>query len=123
MGLGAIFTGTNSMLAAIGARTHEIGILKAIGYRPLPIFLSFLGEAVLLGLLGGLLGCVLVLPFQGAETGTMNETFSEVTFAFRTTPFVMVTAVSFAMLLGLVGGLFPASRASAITSTQALRRG
>lgn len=123
MGLGAIFTGTNSMLAAIGARTHEIGILKAIGYRPLPIFLSFLGEAVLLGLLGGLLGCVLVLPFQGAETGTMNETFSEVTFAFRTTPFVMVTAVSFAMLLGLVGGLFPAWRASAMTPTQALRRG
>lgn len=122
MGLGAIFTGTNSMLAAIGARTHEIGILKAIGYRPLPIFLSFLGEAVLLGLLGGLLGCLLVLPFQGAETGTMNETFSEVTFAFRTTPFVMVTAVSFAMALGLVGGLFPAWRASAMTPTQALRR-
>lgn len=123
MGLGAIFTGTNSMLAAIGARTHEIGILKAIGYRPLPIFLSFLGEAVLLGLLGGLLGCLLVLPFQGAETGTMNQTFSEVTFAFRTTPFVMLTAVSFAMALGLVGGLFPAWRAAAMTPTQALRRG
>jgi ABC-type lipoprotein release transport system permease subunit len=122
MGLGAIFTGTNSMLAAIGARTHEIGILKAIGYRPVPIFLSFLGEAVLLGLLGGLLGCLLVLPFQGAETGTMNETFSEVTFAFRTTPFVMVNAVTFAMLLGLVGGLFPAWRAAQMTPTQALRR-
>lgn len=122
MGLGAIFTGTNSMLAAIGARTHEIGILKAIGYRPVPIFVSFLGEAVLLGLLGGLLGCLLVLPFQGAETGTMNETFSEVTFAFRTTPFVMVTAVAFAMLLGLVGGLFPAWRAAQMTPTQALRR-
>jgi ABC-type antimicrobial peptide transport system permease subunit len=122
MGLGAIFTGTNSMLAAIGARTHEIGILKAIGYRPVPIFLSFLGEAVLLGLLGGLLGCLLVLPFQGAETGTMNETFSEVTFAFRTTPFVMIVAVTFAMALGLVGGLFPAWRAAQMTPTQALRR-
>lgn len=123
MGLGAIFTGTNSMLAAIGARTHEIGILKAIGYRPFPIFVSFLGEAVLLGLLGGLLGCLLVLPFQGAETGTMNETFSEVTFAFRTTPFVMLVAVTFAMALGLVGGLFPAWRAAQMTPTQALRRG
>lgn len=119
MGLGAIFTGTNSMLAAIGARTHEIGILKAIGYRPFPIFVSFLGEAVLLGLLG----CLLVLPFQGAETGTMNETFSEVTFAFRTTPFVMLVAVTFAMALGLVGGLFPAWRAAQMTPTQALRRG
>lgn len=123
MGLGAIFTGTNSMLAAIGARTHEIGILKAIGYRPLPIFVSFLGEAVLLGLLGGLLGCILVLPFQGAETGTMNETFSEVTFAFRTTPFVLLVAATFAMALGLVGGLFPAWRAAQMTPTQALRRG
>ena len=123
MGLGAIFTGTNSMLAAIGARTHEIGILKAVGYRPFPIFLSFLGEAVLLGLLGGLLGCLLVLPFQGAETGTMNETFSEVTFAFRTTPLVLVIAVTFAMVLGLVGGLFPAWRAAQMTPTQALRRG
>ena len=122
MGLGAIFTGTNSMLAAIGARTHEIGILKAVGYRPLPIFVSVLGEAVLLGLLGGLLGCLLVLPFQGAETGTMNETFSEVTFAFRTTPFVMLVAITFAMLLGLVGGLFPAWRAAQMTPTQALRR-
>ncbi|MFN7590245.1 MAG: ABC transporter permease [Planctomycetota bacterium] len=122
MGLGAIFTGTNSMLAAIGARTHEIGILQAVGYRPLPIFVSFLGEAVLLGLLGGLLGCLLVLPFQGAETGTMNETFSEVTFAFRTTPFVMLVAITFAMLLGLVGGLFPAWRAAQMTPTQALRR-
>ena len=122
MGLGAIFTGTNSMLAAIGARTHEIGILKAVGYRPFPIFLSFLGEAVLLGLLGGLLGCLLVLPFQGAETGTMNETFSEVTFAVRTTPFVMLVAITFAMLLGLVGGLFPAWRAAQMTPTQALRR-
>ena len=122
MGLGAIFTGTNSMLAAIGARTHEIGILKAVGYRPFPIFVSFLGEAVLLGLLGGLLGCLLVLPFQGAETGTMNETFSEVTFAFRTTPFVMLVAITFAMLLGLVGGLFPAWRAAQMTPTQALRR-
>lgn len=122
MGLGAIFTGTNSMLAAIGARTHEIGILKAVGYRPFPIFVSFLGEAVLLGLLGGLLGGLLVLPFQGAETGTMNETFSEVTFAFRTTPFVMLVAITFAMLLGLVGGLFPAWRAAQMTPTQALRR-
>lgn len=123
MGIGAIFTGTNSMLAAVGARTHEIGILKAVGYRPFAIFVSFLGEAVLLGLLGGVVGCLMVLPFQGAETGTMNSTFSEVTFAFRTTPSAMVSSIVFAALLGLVGGLFPALRASRMTPTQALRRG
>lgn len=123
MGIAAVFTGTNSMLAAIGARTHEIGILKALGYRPIAIFAAFLGEAVLLGLLGGVVGCLLVLPFQGAETGTMNQTFSEVTFAFRTTPTVLLASVSFAAVLGLVGGLFPAWRAARLTPTQALRRG
>ena len=122
MGIAAIFTGTNSMLSAIGARTHEIGILKAIGYRPFSIFLSFLGEAILLGVLGGVVGCLLVLPFQGAETGTMNQTFSEVVFAFRTTPGVMVTSVTFAALLGFIGGLWPALRAARMTPTQALRR-
>jgi putative ABC transport system permease protein len=123
MGIGAIFTGTNSMLAAIGARTHEIGILKAIGYRPVAIFLSFMGEALLLGVMGGVMGCIMVLPFQGAETGTMNSTFSEVTFAFRTTPTAMTYSIVFAAILGVVGGLLPAFRASRMTPTQALRRG
>jgi putative ABC transport system permease protein len=123
MGIAAVFTGTNSMLAAIGARTHEIGILKAIGYTPWAIFVAFLGEAIVLGVLGGVVGCLLVLPFQGAETGTMNQTFSEVTFAFRTTLPVMGTSIAFAAALGLVGGLFPAWRAARMTPTQALRRG
>lgn len=123
MGIAAVFTGINSMLAAIGARMHEIGILKAIGYRPFAIFVSFLGEAILLGLLGGIIGCLLVLPFQGAETGTMNQTFSEVVFAFRTTPLVLMVSIVFAGVLGLVGGVLPALRAARMTPTQALRRG
>ena len=123
MGIGAIFTGTNSMLATIGARTHEIGILKAVGYKPHAIFLSFVGESLLLGILGGVVGCLIVLPFQGAETGTMNSTFSEVTFAFRTTPAAMLESIGFAAGLGIIGGLLPAWRASRMTPTQALRRG
>lgn len=123
MGIAAMFTGTNSMLAAIASRTHEIGILKALGFRPLPIFVSFLGEAILLGLCGGVVGCLLVLPFQGAETGTMNQTFSEVTFAFRTTPAVIVQSIVFAGLLGLCGGAYPALRAARMAPTRALRRG
>lgn len=122
MGIAAVFTGTNAMLAAISSRTHEIGILQAVGYRPFAVFASFLLEAALLGLLGGLFGCALVLPFQGMETGTMNQTFSEVTFAFRTTPVVLLTAISFAMGLGIVGGAFPALRAARMLPTQALRR-
>ncbi|MBK8098458.1 MAG: ABC transporter permease [Planctomycetes bacterium] len=123
MGIAAVFTGTNAMLAAISSRTHEIGILKALGFRPFAIFLAFQFEALLLGLLGGVLGCLAVLPLQGVETGTMNQTFSEVTFAFRTTPAVMLNAVAFAAVLGLIGGAGPARRAAKMMPTTALRRG
>ena len=123
MGLAAIFTGTNSMLSALSSRTQEIGILLSIGYRGVAIFFAFLLEAILLGLLGGLLGCVLVLPLNFFETGTTNfDTFTETTFRFQTTPFVLTAAVVFAMLLGLVGGTIPAWRASRLRPVEALRR-
>ena len=123
MGIAAIFTATNTMLAALAARTHEIGILKSIGFRPVPIFLSFLFEALLLGLLGGLVGCLFALPLNGVETGTTNsQTFTEVAFAFRVTPRVLTTAVIFALLLGLIGGAWPAWRAACMRPTEALRR-
>ncbi len=122
MGLAAIFTGTNTMLSALSARTHEIGILLAIGFRPLAIFVAFLLEAVFLGLLGGLLGCALTLPLNGIQTGTTNwQTFTEIAFAFRVTPYVLLTSVCFAVVLGLVGGLWPAWRAAHLEPTEALR--
>ncbi|GAB4164327.1 MAG: ABC transporter permease [Planctomycetota bacterium] len=124
MGIGAVFTGTNAMLSSIGARTHEVGILLATGFRPFSIFLSFLFEALVLGLLGGLAGCLLVLPLNGMRTGTMNfATFTEIAFAFRTTTGVLICAVSFAMVLGIVGGAIPAWRAARMMPTRALRRG
>jgi ABC-type antimicrobial peptide transport system permease subunit len=124
MGIAAVLTGTNAMLAAVSARTHEVGILLATGFRPLAIFASFLFEAALLGMLGGIVGVLLVLPLNGMRTGTTNfATFTEVTFSFRTTPFAMCVAVGFAVLLGLLGGAVPAWRAARLTPTQALRRG
>ena len=123
MGLAAIFSATNTMLSAVAARTAEIGILLSMGFRRFPIFVSFLLESLLLGLLGGLAGCLMALPFNGIETGTMNfQTFSELQFAFRVTPTVLVTAVTFAVLLGLLGGALPAWRASRMAPTEALRR-
>jgi putative ABC transport system permease protein len=123
MGTAAVFTATNTMLSAVAARTHEIGILLALGYRPFPIFLSFLFESLVLGLLGGLVGCLLTLPFNGIQAGTMNfQTFTEMAFAFMVTPAVLVTAVSFSLVLGLVGGAWPAWRAARMSPTQAMRR-
>jgi putative ABC transport system permease protein len=123
MGIAAVFTATNTMLAALATRVHEIGILRAIGYRPLPIFASFLLEAALLGLLGGLVGSMITLPLHGVETGTSNfQTFTEVAFAFRITPTVLLTAALYSLVLGLLGGAWPAWRAARMTPTQALRR-
>jgi len=123
MGTAAVFTGTNTMLSAISARQHEIGILISIGFRPLPIFLSFMLEALLLGLAGGVAGCLLALPLNGVETGTTNfQTFTEVAFAFRVTPTVLGTAVAFAVALGLLGGAWPAFQAARMRPTEALRR-
>ena len=123
MGIAAVFTATNTMLSAIATRSREIGILLAIGYRPFPIFLSFMFEAVLLGLIGGAVGCVLALPFNGIKTGTMNfQTFTEMTFAFRVTPLILGMAVAFSLLLGVLGGAWPAWRAARMSPTSAMRR-
>ena len=123
MGIAAVFTATNTMLSALASRTHEIGILLSVGYRPVPIFLSFLAEATLLGVLGGLVGSLITLPLHGVETGTTNfNTFTEVAFAFRITPSVLLTAAAFSLVLGILGGAWPAWRAARMTPTDALRR-
>lgn len=123
MGLAAVFTAANTMLAALASRTHEIGVLLSIGFRPFPIFLSFLAEAVVLGLLGGLVGVAAILPISGIETGTTNfQTFTEVAFAFRVTPEVLLTAIGFALALGLVAGAGPAWRAAHMDPVDAMRR-
>jgi putative ABC transport system permease protein len=123
MGLAAVFTATNTMLSALAARTNEIGILLAVGYRPVPIFVSFLFEALVLGLLGGMAGCIMALPFNGVRAGTMNfQTFTEMSFAFRVTPLVLGVAIAFSLLLGLLGGALPAWRAARLKPTDSLRK-
>ena len=123
MGVAAVFTATNTMLAALAARTNEIGILLSLGFRPFAIFVSFMFEALLLGLIGGAIGCLLALPLNGVDTGTTNfQTFTEVAFAFKITPFVLITAVLFSLVLGLLGGAWPALRAATMPPTHAMRR-
>lgn len=123
MGIAAVFTGTNTMLAALASRTHEIGILLAIGFRPFSVFVAFLFESMLLALVGGVVGCLMALPLNGMRTGTTNfQTFTEIAFAFRITPTVLLLAVSFSLILGVLGGAVPAIMASRLRPTQALRR-
>jgi putative ABC transport system permease protein len=123
MGAGAIFTGLNAMYSSIAARGREVGILMSVGFRPFAIFVSFLLESGLIGLFGGIVGVLLVLPIDGLRTGTTNfQTFSEVAFSFRITPGVILRGLVTAIALGLIGGAFPAWRAARMEVTEALRR-
>ena len=123
MGTAAVLGAVNTMLASLGARTREVGILMSIGYRGFPIFLSFLLEAACIGALGGALGCLLVIPLNGLETSTTNwNTFTEAAFAFRVTPALLARSVFLAVILGLLGGAVPAWRASRMLPPEALRR-
>jgi putative ABC transport system permease protein len=120
--MGAMFAAANTMYAAVANRSREIGTLRAIGFRRRSILASFLLESVLLCVMGGLLGCALTLPFNGLSTGTANfATFSEITFAFRFGPTVLLRGVLMALVMGLLGGLFPAIRAVRLNIVSALR--
>lgn len=123
MGTAAVLGAVNTMLASLGARTREVGILMSIGYRGFPVFLSFLLEAAFIGVLGGVIGCMIVIPLNGIETSTTNwNTFTESAFAFRVTPGLLGRSVFLAVVLGLLGGAVPAWRASRMLPTEALRR-
>ncbi|MFO1050897.1 MAG: ABC transporter permease [Planctomycetota bacterium] len=122
MGTGAVFGATNTMLASVAMRTHEIGTLLAIGFRPRAVYLGFLVEASALALCGGVLGVALGWQCNGIATGTTNwTTFTEQSFAFRVTPDVVVQALLLALLIGVVGGALPARRAARLPPSAALR--
>lgn len=122
MSASAVVGSMNTMLAAVSGRTHEIGVLLAIGYSRRAIFLTFLMESALLGLVGGVVGVLLALPFHGQETGMMNfDTFTDTTFAFRLSPGLVATSVGLAFVLGLIGGALPAWRAARLKPVEALR--
>ena len=124
MAIGASFAVMNTMYAAVARRSREIGVLRVLGFQPASILLSFLGESVLLALLGGLVGCLLALPIHGLTTGTMNfRTFSDISFAFRITPDLLLTGLGFSLAMGALGGFLPARLASRQPMVETLREG
>ena len=113
MSVGSSFAAMNTMYAAVARRSAEIGTLRVLGFSRRSILTAFLLESILLSLIGGVLGCVLVLPLNGLETGIGSfVTFSEITFSFAITPQVMITGVMFALIMGVVGGILPAAAAA-----------
>ena len=124
MGLGAIFGAVNTMYSAVANRTREIATLRALGFGSSPVVVSVMVEAVCLSLVGGLVGGVLAwAAFDGFQTATMNsQSFSQVAFAFEVSPALLSRGMFFALIMGLLGGFFPAVRAARMPVVTALRQ-
>ena len=122
MGIGAVFGALNTMYSAVSERSREIATLRALGFGAGSVVFSFTLEALLISFIGGVVGCVVVLPLNGLTTGAMNwQTFSHLAFAFRITPPLLVQGIIFALVMGLIGGLPPAIRAARRPVAPALR--
>lgn len=113
LALGSSFAAMNTMYTAVARRSAEIGTLRVLGFSRPAVLLSFLAESLLLSLIGGVLGCLLVLPLNGygSSIGSLVS-FSEIAFQFRTTPDRMLLALLFAMTMGALGGMMPAASAA-----------
>jgi len=123
MGIGAVFGAILTMYTAVATRAREIATLRALGFDTTSVLISVLIESLGLGAIGGIIGAaVAYLAFNGYQTSTMNfQTFTQVAFAFRVTPELLGTGLFYALVMGLVGGLLPAIRASRLPIASALR--
>ena len=122
MAIGAIFGALNTMYSAVSERGREIATMRALGFGGPAVVFSFLIEALLIAFVGGVIGCVAVLRLNGLTTSTINwQTFSNLAFAFRITPGLLLSGLIFALAMGLIGGLLPAISAARRPIAVALR--
>src|ERR1700674_3992278 len=122
MAIGAVFGALNTMYSAVSERGREIATMRALGFGAAAVVISFLIEALLISFVGGAIACLAVLPLNGLTTSTMNfQTFSNLAFAFKITPELLVKGIVFALTMGLIGGLLPAVRAATGPVATALR--
>jgi putative ABC transport system permease protein len=120
--LGAIIGAMITMYSSVANRTAEIGTMRALGFQKMNILGSFLIEALLLGLLGGVTGLFAASFLQFFTVSTLNfQTFSELAFSFTMTTGIVTKAMAFALIMGFVGGVLPASRAARMNIVEALR--
>ena len=123
MGIGAVFGAILTMYTAVSTRSREIATLRALGFNTTSVVVSVLAESLALAAIGGAIGGALAyVAFNGYQTSTMNfSTFSQVAFAFQVTPQLLGLGLTYALIMGLIGGLFPALRAARLPIPSALR--
>jgi putative ABC transport system permease protein len=123
MAIGAVFSALLTMYSAVATRAREIATLRALGFNTTSVLVSVLGESMALAAFGGAIGALIAyIGFNGYQTATMNfQTFSQVAFAFAVTPRLVIGGLIGALLMGFVGGFFPAVRAARLPISSALR--
>ena len=120
--IGAVVGAMITMFAAVAQRTGEIGTLHALGFRRSAVLLAFLGESLLLALVGAAIGLAAASAMQAVDVSTTNfQTFSELAFEFRLTPGIVLDTLAFALAMGLAGGFVPAWRAARLEIVDCLR--
>jgi putative ABC transport system permease protein len=120
--IGAVIGAAITMYASVASRTGEIGTLRALGFSRGAILTAFLGEALLLGLIGGIVGLAAASVMQALSISTTNfQTFAEIAFSFTLTPGIVVASLIFALAMGFIGGFLPAARAARMKIVDALR--
>lgn len=120
--IGAMIGAMITMHASIANRQREIGTLRALGFSRFSILTSFLLESIALALLGGVVGTLASFAMGFVRFSVINfATFSEIVFTFEPTPGIVVTSVVIAVVMGLLGGFFPALRAARMSPLQAMR--
>ena len=120
--IGATIGAMITMYASVASRVREIGALRALGFRRGAVLWAFMAEAMLLGLLGGVVGLALASFMQFASFSTTNfQTFADLSFRFILTPDIAVKTLLFALVMGFAGGFLPAFRASRLKIVDALR--
>ena len=122
MAIGSSFAAMNTMYTAVARRAREVGTLRLLGFSRGSIMLSFVIESLFLSLLGGAIGCLLVMPLDGLQSRIGNQlTFSETTFSFQITPESIALGMAFAAVMGVLGGVLPARLAAGRTILDSLR--
>jgi putative ABC transport system permease protein len=123
MGIAALFAALNTLYNAVAQRVREIATLRALGFGGMPVVISVLAEAIILGAVGGLIGGLLAFVFlNGMTSSTMNwSSFSQMTFAFTVTPKLVLTGIIYGLILTFIAGILPGIRAARMPITSGLR--
>jgi putative ABC transport system permease protein len=113
MAFGALAGALNTMYSSVAARAVEIATLRAIGFGAFPAFVGTVIESLILAAAGGTIGAVTTfLLFDGFTASTLGASFTQVVFSFKLSPALIAQGIGLALVVGVIGGLFPAIRAA-----------